>query len=266
MIVVRILTDNLLTLLETGMALLAALVFVVIFTEIAVREEKSRHEVERLATELGEANRKLREYAIRAEEIAILQERNRLAREIHDGLGHYLTELNMQIKAAEAVMTQNPSQAQEALIKAQSLAENALADVRRSVTALRDDPALKRSLPESIAALLEETRGAGIVSEMTIQGDPRSLPSQALLTLYRAAQEALTNIRKHALASRVDVMVEYRSSTICLILTDNGIGTKSVEGGFGLVGLQERVALLGGSMEVKTAAQQGFGLRLEIPA
>lgn len=100
---------------------LAAVVFVAVFTRISLREEKARRSVENLAEELSAANQKLREYAARAERLAVIEERNRLAREIHDSIGHYLTSVNIQIKAGIAILDQDPQQARSAFGKAQTL-------------------------------------------------------------------------------------------------------------------------------------------------
>jgi signal transduction histidine kinase len=100
---------------------LAAVVFVAVFTRISLREEKARRSVENLVEELSAANQKLREYAARTERLAVIEERNRLAREIHDSIGHYLTSVNIQIKAGLAILDQDPQQARSAFDKAQTL-------------------------------------------------------------------------------------------------------------------------------------------------
>jgi len=245
---------------------LAGVVFVVAFTYLALREERTRTEVERLAADLREANEKLRAYAVQAEELATTQERNRLAREIHDGLGHYLTAINMQLQAARAVWSSNPPRAADALGKAQTLTREALADVRRSVAALRAAPTENRSLPEALAPLIEESRAAGIQTELIVNGAPRPVSPQAGLALYRAAQEGLTNVRKHAQASRVDLRLDFdEAATICLVVQDDGVGSQQTDGGFGLVGLRERVRHLGGDVCIRTTAGQGFALEVKVP-
>lgn len=249
-----------------GMFCLAALVFVVVFTQIAVNEQKARAEVERLAEELRAANTKLREYALQAEELATAKERNRLAREIHDGLGHYLTVINVQIEAARAVMENDRAQALNALGKAQSLAQEGLADVRRSVAALRISPTESRSLPEAVAALVDESCAAGIHTELSVQGTLRPLSPHAELTLYRAAQEGLTNVRKHAQAACANVTLDYRNAQVTrLIVQDDGVGGNSNGGGFGLLGVRERAQMLGGKLRIHTTEGKGFTLEVELP-
>ena len=151
---------------QVAFGLLCGMVFVILFSQIVLSEQNSRSEIERLYAELSVANNKLHEYAVKVEELATVQERNRLARDIHDGLGHYLTALNMQIKAAQAVLDQDRPRAMDALTKAQALTEGALSDVRQSVAALRGDPTLSQPLPEAIDSLLSECRAEGLVAEI----------------------------------------------------------------------------------------------------
>jgi signal transduction histidine kinase len=256
--------------IQAGTAVLAGAVFVAIFTEIALREQKARAEVERLAANLREANDKLRGYAAQVEELATAKERNRLAREIHDSLGHYLTVINVQLEAARAILGSDPSRALDALLKAQSLAQEGLTDVRRSVAALRAGPIENRPLPEAIATLADQSRAAGIVTELSVAGDPRPLSPQTELTLYRAAQEGLTNIRKHAHASRVEIALDYRESDrVRLRVHDNGVGGSATDDrrdGYGLLGVSERAQLLGGEVRVRAEEGQGFTLEVELPA
>ncbi len=256
-------------LLNNSILFAPALIFVVVFSRVWAREHAARAEVERLAAALGEANRKLREYAAQAEELATAKERNRLAREIHDTLGHYLTVINVQLEAAQAVMEADRARAGEAVAKAQALAKDGLAEVRRSVAALRASPVESRPLAEAIAALAEECRAGGLIVDYQVQGAPRRLTLPTETALYRTAQEALTNVRKHARASRVDLRLDYAApDKVRLVVHDNGVGAKSPddsEGRFGLVGMRERIHLLGGEVRIVTMPGQGFKLEAEVP-
>ncbi len=254
------------SMIQSAVSYLAAVVFVVVFAQITVNEQQARSEVERLAAELSVANRKLREYAAQVEELATTKERNRLAREIHDGLGHYLTAINMQIEAARAVVDTDRTRALDALNKAQSLTKEGLADVRRSVAALRASPLDQQTLRDALARLAEECRAAGIVAEFSVSGTPRPLAPQTELALYRAVEEALTNVRKHAHAARTDIALAYGASHIVrLQVKDNGMGAENIDSGFGLLGVRERVQLLGGNVRISTAPSQGFSLEVEVP-
>ena len=252
--------------LSNSPAVAAGILFVSVFTYFAIREREARAEVERLAAELRTANQKLREYAVQAEELATTRERNRLAREIHDSLGHYLTVINVQLEAAQVLIVEDPGRARAALHKAQSLAQEGLADVRRSVAALRAGPNDSRPLPEAIGQLVEETRAAGILTQLDVRGAPRRLAPPTEQTLYRAAQEGLTNVRKHARASRADLTLDYtRAGQVRLVIADNGVGAAETTGGFGLLGLRERAQLVGANVQTSSAPGQGFRLEVEAP-
>jgi signal transduction histidine kinase len=243
-------------------------VFAAVLTELAVRERRAR-------TELAAANAQLRGYAAQAQQLATIQERNRLARDIHDGLGHHLTIVQMQLQAARAVLEtggEHPGRARAdgMLAKAQRQSEEALAEVRRSVAALRE-PRASRPLPKVLAALAAETSAAGVPTELEVVGAARTLPVEAEDALYRAAQEGLTNVRKHAEATRARLLLDYgHAAEVRLEVHDDGTGMAR-EGerrdalGFGLLGLRERASRLGGSLLVDTAPGRGVTLRIEVP-
>lgn len=244
----------------------AAMVFTLVFTGVAVREQSIREEAGRLAVELREANQKLREYAVRVEDLATMEERNRLAREIHDSLGHYLTVINVQLGAAQAVLDQDPERARLAVSQAQRLTQEGLDAVRQSVAALREAPLSNRSLVEAVRGLLDEVRTSGVVTQMVVHGQPRPAGPKEELTLFRAAQEGLTNVRKHARASQVTLTLDYETpGRVVVTVQDNGIGAAQAEGGFGLLGLRERVQLLGGDIYIDTAPGRGLFLSVAVP-
>jgi signal transduction histidine kinase len=257
------------TTLFNALTFITAFVFVIAFVRLTMAAEQAQRGAEQLAAELADANRRLGDYAIQAEELATTQERNRLAREIHDNLGHYLTVINVQIKAAQALLGKDPGGANAALDKAGQLAQEGLAAVRQSISALRESPLGRQTLPDAIAALVSEAQATGLVAELRVEGQPRPIGSRADLTLYRAAQEGLTNVRKHARASRVDLALDYSDpATVSLVVRDNGIGDSQSDRppGFGLLGLDERARQLGGRVAVETAPGGGYSLLVELPA
>ena len=236
------------------------IVFVVVFTRVAASEREAR-------TAVAEANQLLRDHAVQVEELATTKERNRLAREIHDSLGHYLTVVNVQIGAAQAILELDRQRALDHLSKAQALTQEGLAEVRHSVAALRASPIESRPLPEALAKLAEQWNAAGLHTKFVVAGTTRPLTPQANLTLYRAAQEALTNVGKHAHASSVELYLDYCDErSIRLRIKDDGLGSANSEGGFGLLGVRERVQLLNGAVHVRAGAGEGFSLEVELPA
>jgi len=235
------------------------IVFVGVFTRVAASEREAR-------TELADANQRLRDHAAQIEELATTKERNRLAREIHDSLGHYLTVVNVQIGAAQAVLGQGQERALDHLSKAQSLTQEGLAEVRRSVAALRAAPIESRPLPVALAELVEQWNAAGMNAKFEVFGAARKLTPQADVTLYRASQEALTNVGKHAHATRVEVVLDYgEENSVRLRVADDGVGSEDSHRGFGLLGVRERVQLLGGQMSVQSEVGKGFILKVVLP-
>lgn len=219
---------------------------------VLVSEEKARAQLAR--------------YAEQIEELSIMRERTRIARELHDTLGHYLTTINMQAQAAQAVMTLNPPQAEEALTHIRTLAREGLQEVRKSIEAIRAEPLENRSLAEALRTMVADNQTSELVIDFVMQGTPFSNLPEVEMTLYRITQEALTNIHKHAQARYAKVTLAYNDQPkfIGICIEDTGIGTAQIESGFGLLGLQERVHLLGGTMHTKTAPGKGFTIEVKI--
>jgi len=245
-----------------------AVIFTLVFTLLAVHSERARLKVQGLASELTEANRQLREQAVRTEELAMSRERNRIAREIHDSIGHYLTSVNMQLEAARAAEQTNPEQARTAVAHAQSLTQEGLRDIRRSLGALRASPLENKSLLDGIAELLAQSNTTEPHTEFALVGTPRRLSPPAELSLYRAVQEGLTNVHKHARAQHCKVTLEFTKNARTLVsVADDGqaFGTTPDRTGFGLIGLRERANLLGGSLKMVSTPGRGFILTMEVP-
>lgn len=246
--------------LREGLGTLAVTTFTLIVTELLVREQKAR-----LA--LAEANARLRGYTAQAEQLAAIQERNRLARDIHDGVGHHLTVVQMQLEAARAVLrTAEPERLDAMLATAQEQSGQALAEVRRSVAALREE---RPPLEHALRTLAAEATDAGVPTELEIRGRVRPLRAEVEESLFRAAQEGLTNVRKHAEAKSTTVVLDYRADDrVRLEVHDDGRGLPDAagDGGFGLTGLRERMANLGGRMSLEPTGAAGLTLTVEVPA
>lgn len=245
---------------------LAGLVFIVVFTQMAVGEEKARSEVERLVGELTAANQRLREFVSQVEELTVARERNRLAREIHDGLGHYLTTIHMQIMASRAVLSKDADRADEMLEKAQHLTQEALIDVRKSVGTLRSNPEESMPLRQMIESLSQSAEVQGVDVHIQVVGQGRELSPSVKLTLFRAAQEGINNACKHGHASNIWIVLDFSNpSEVRFSVQDDGVGSEKTDGGFGLIGLQERVSLLGGEFSVQSAKGKGFQFEMVVP-
>jgi signal transduction histidine kinase len=241
-------------------------VFFLIFTQTAVNEQRGRMKMEKLAAELSEANRHLSEYAAQVKDLTLSQERNRLAREIHDGLGHYLTTINMQIKASLAILNKDPDKAQALLQNAQQLTTEALVDIRNSVSALRAENIDSLSLEDRITNLARSTETDERKYFVDVIGSPRPLSPQVDVTLFRSVQEAINNANKHSKASEVNIYLDYSNTgMISLKIIDNGVGSENFDGGFGLIGMRERVKLIQGEIKFASTKGQGFEIQITVP-
>jgi two-component system, sensor histidine kinase and response regulator len=203
----------------------------------------------------------------RIEEMTAVEERNRIARDIHDSLGHALVALNMQIGAALSLWNKSSQDAYEYLVRAKNLGSEALGAVRQSVSVIRSDPLEGNLLEGAIAGLLEEFhQSTGMTPECQID---LSQPATDAIhrAVYRLVQEGLTNICKHANATAIQVQIQTTADQLLLTLTDNGRGFCSQEtsGGFGLQGMRERVAALGGQLEIVSAPGAGCQILARFP-
>jgi signal transduction histidine kinase len=202
--------------------------------------------------ELAIANQQIRSYALKAEENGSLQERNRIAREIHDSLGHSLTALNLHLEMALKFSQIQPEKSREVLTEAKRLGSIALKDVRQSVSTLRSDPLQKLDLSTAIYKLANEFKLSNQILPVCDLDIPSNLPQPIATTIYRIIQEALTNISKHAQASQVTIEIQTLSTNLKLQIIDNGCGFIPNHNltGFGLQGMRERVLSLQGEFEI----------------
>jgi len=202
-------------------------------------------------------------------DMAVLEERNRMAREIHDTLAQGFTGIVLQLEAAEQVINEDVARAQEHLDRARSLARESLNEARRSVWALR--PQALEQLP-LVDTLRHETekfiQDSGVKVNLNISGERQVLPPDVESTLLRICQESLNNVRKHARASEAEVNLAFEKEVVKLTIHDNGTGFDTevpTEGAFGLIGMRERARLLRGTLAVHSEHGQGTRIEVMIP-
>ncbi|MGF2036353.1 MAG: sensor histidine kinase [Nostoc sp. CmiVER01] len=237
-----------------------SLVFVLLMMNAVLSERQSR---EKLAI----ANEKLRQYAMQIENQATLEERNRIAREIHDSLGHSLTALNLQLETALKLWQANPGKAETFLATAKELGSKALKDVRESVSTMRLNPLQEQSLERAIASLSENFhRSNGIlpIYQINLQ---HPLPPEINTAIYRITQESLTNISKYAYATEVKLELATNRGNLRLIIQDNGRGFDLGQNttGFGLHSMRDRTLALGGEFNINSTPGSGCKVTVNIP-
>ena len=246
-------------------------IIAVLFTLATLRQASERRKVQTLYDELQDAHQQLQAMHQQAQELAVTQERNRLAREIHDSLAHYLTVIAVQLEAAEKLGPEQPEEGLLRVRRARRLAVACLQEVRHSVAALRaattEELSLHRAL-QTLAREFTENTGINVVLDVRLP-EERYLPPETALAFYRTAQEGLTNVQRHAQASAATLSLRASNGSIELTVQDNGVGPKEAgtagQGGFGLLGLRERVALLGGSLTFGRAEAGGSLLAVTLP-
>ncbi|OJX41412.1 MAG: hypothetical protein BGO78_01390 [Chloroflexi bacterium 44-23] len=247
-------------------AIIAGLIYIMIFTQMALDEEDSRKKAEKLYDELEVANIRLLKYANEIEEMATIQERNRLAREIHDGLGHYLTTILIQLQAAEAILPTDKEKAMDSIRKARSQSKLALIDVRQSVSAFRFDNLDPEEVDQMIERALKPCEWVGIHSTYQVIGEKKPLSGIILSTLFRIAQETVNNTCKYSGAKNFLFSVNYElEDKMRIAISDDGIGAESITGGYGLIGLKERIELLNGTLQINANNGDGFKLEIVLP-
>lgn len=252
--------------LEDSITMFAGFVFSGMMFYIFRRERNSRGRAFALSAELDEANERLRATRRQVEELAATQERNRIAREIHDTLGHSLTIVNMQIETARALISTDKAKAEIFLEKAQEVTKKGLTEIRSSVASLRSSPLDGRSLSTALEELLFSIRSEQVEPRFEVIGPVRELSQAVEAAIFRLAQEALTNVRKHALASRVEWVLSFSNpNKVSMELSDNGKGCSDLTGGFGIIGIRERIQLLDGEVSFSTSPGNGLQLKIAIP-
>lgn len=242
------------------------IVFVMLFTTVTVRYGEQTARAEALLVELRAANAELAAARERERKLAVAEERMRLARDIHDGLGHHLTVLNVQLQAAAKLIGNDPSLAAATIATCREVAQAALQEVRQSVAAMRRTPLDGQRADEAIRSLVSQfDQHAPLAARFELQGTPMPLAPAVAMTLYRSAQEGLTNVQKHAQAQCASVTLRFERSTVCLSVENDGPTDGRSGSGFGLAGLQERAAQLGGNLKAGPLPQSGFRLEITLP-
>ncbi len=236
------------------------LIFLNLFVEVLLAERRGRDQ-------LALANARLRDYAHQVEDMAILQERNRIAREIHDSLGHALTASNLHLEAALRLLNCDPPQAQALVREAQQLGAQALREVRQSVSTLRAEPLQGKSLATAIATLAADFQRATKLQPQQTIAIAHPLTVSCQTAAYRILQEALTNICKYADATAVTITVQTSERALHLRVSDNGRGfqPEQTTSGFGLQGMRERAQALKGQLHIQTAPGQGCTITAHLP-
>ena len=255
-------TQSIFTMLESLMVCMNILMFVLYMILLFTGQKAENERIRKLNEQLNQANDQLRDYAENMERMTQMRERNRLAREIHDTLGHTLTGIIMGADASLALLDVAPEESRKRIQVVAQTARNGLTDVRRSIKALRPDALENYSLVQALEDLVENFR-LTTAAQITYcqEAGELSLASDEEDSLYRVVQEGLTNAVRHGKADRIEIRVAWAGGVVTVGVRDNGTGCDKLEEGFGLRHMRERLEMLGGTLaygNLEQDAQDGY--------
>ncbi|GFN32972.1 hypothetical protein PCURB6_32320 [Paenibacillus curdlanolyticus] len=225
---------------------------------------KAYHEKNKLAKEIDEQNKLLTQYAAEIERMTLLEERNRMSKEMHDTLGHSFISLIMSLDAAIALLDKNPDLAKDKLIRIRGLTEQNLDKMRDIVHQMGEEENL--SLVDHVERLINSFREyTGTAIRFTLNGADRVLRFDVQQSIIRVIQESFTNALKHGKATEIELDLHFYPSTLQVSIRNNGRPLGKIEHGFGLTTMKNRIEMLGGTFSISTLAVTGVEVRCEIP-
>ena len=255
--------NSLLSVLDM-LSLLNTMIFILYMVVMTLSQTSEKERILRLNSQLQMANRKLEEYAQEQVRMTETRERNRLAREIHDTLGHSLTGIITGIEACIMLMDIAPEATKEQLRAIAEVARNGITDVRHSVNALRPDALETLSLESAIRKLVEESeKSTGVKIDLVFPENLQDLDQDEEDVLYRIVQESITNAIRHGKATHIDVRMVHVDNDLRIRIADNGKGCDNIQSGFGLHHMQERIDMLKGTLSY--SGKDGFVIEAVVP-
>jgi signal transduction histidine kinase len=247
----------------------AAIIFVTLFSEQTLQSERARKRSDALLAELQEAHQQLQEFTDQAQELAVAQERNRLARELHDSVAQTLYGLTLRSEAALRNLKQGDTESVAAYLQEfQESTQQSLRETRLLIFDLRPDILKDEGLRAALISRLDFVeKRSGLSVEMDID-EVQDIPRNVEVAFYLIAQEALNNVLKHAQASKVQVILKSTSQSLQMIIQDNGIGFQGEplpqRGGLGFQSMQERAVEIGAKLEIDPVADKGVRVFIEV--
>lgn len=257
-------TQSVLSSIHNTLASLNIIMFILYMIFLVQEKINESKKFLQMNQELQDLNEQLKEYANIREKMGATRERNRLAREIHDTLGHTLTGLSVGIDACVLMSEIDPSATKNQLSTLAETARNGLKDVRRSVDKLRPDALEHYTLKEALDKMIQEFQGVtDVVIHFVCHLPHLTFDKDEEEVIYRIIQEGMTNAVRHGKAKEIFISIAKENDTLILIIEDDGIGCENIKPDFGLHHMQERIALLQG--DIRFYGSNGFVILAEIP-
>jgi signal transduction histidine kinase len=242
------------------------IVFAGIVSSLINFYQGARRDTMQLYAQLMQSHERLQDYALKTEEWAATRERVRIARDIHDTVGHKLTALLVQMQAARKLSRLDSLRSEQTYLECEDLIRASLQEVRLSVRAIRDEPIKSTSLNDSLEKLSDEfTKYAEVQTIFEVDGIPVTLPGDLQLTAYRIVQESLTNAQKHGHAKNAKILLAYSETGFSLCISNDGEVPVELKPGFGLINLQERVKEWDGEVHFRMDQKMDFAVEVKFP-
>lgn len=214
---------------------------------------------------LQAAHRQLKDYAEQVEELTVIRERNEIAREIHDTVGHKMTALIVQLQVASEMAARDSGKTKEVIAVCEQLTRDALHEIRMSVRTLKEDHQ-EASFREVLQGILDEFSSMTLMkTKLLVIGDTAEIPMFLQPTMKRIVQEGLTNAKKHGNADTCIVNIRIFEEEVSIEIKDNGRGEKNIIPNFGLINMKERVVEHGGSFRIESIEREGFEINVSFP-
>ncbi|WP_442598728.1 sensor histidine kinase [Neobacillus sp. D3-1R] len=215
---------------------------------------------------LSEAHTQLQSYSKQVEELTTIRERNRIAREIHDTVGHKMTALLVQLELSKALLKLDIEKSEETMVVCENLARDALQEIRLSVRTLHQEDEDQQPVIPAIRKLMADFyQTTQMESILELSGDPAIIPISLQPTIIRIVQESLTNAKRHGAATTYLLKMDCSEETLSIFIEDNGKGSLSIQPGFGLINMKERIEEHGGSVRFESVKGEGFRMNVHFP-
>lgn len=227
--------------------------------------EKQNKTLSYLNDQLLSKNEQLKYYASTAEELAIVKERQRFSRDIHDTLGHTMTVLITQLKVAEILCSTQANTAKAKISEALLVAKEGLNELRKSIMGIAPGRLAENNIEASVLKLINDFKTTGMKIDVTVNGEFDNMPEEHTEALFRLCQEALTNSLRHGRADHVDIVMNSAEGRLKVLIKDNGAGCRDMKKGFGLKGMEQRISSLGGMIHYGSDGENGFNIFVELP-
>ncbi|GCF10934.1 sensor histidine kinase [Dictyobacter arantiisoli] len=276
--------DAIVSIVSQVMPIFSMTGFIILFQRL-VKERFERNtlfqKLDQANSELAETHRQLEQSMVQNQELAVLRERTRLAREMHDTIGHALVLISVKLEAAQRLRERDPGRCERELESTKEIAREAMTVLRASIANLRSPVLERESINHALSRSARElAHRTGLHVTYTLQADIECLPVPVEEALWKVSQEAFTNIEKHAHASHVQACISWQDEKLLMLIHDDGVGLpqhlyqsqqencltySSPEGHYGLRGMFERIEAIGGQFTLRSGREQGTTIEIELP-